>query len=93
MKLLLTSFEPSADAIAALETMIGKPLGDIKVAYIENAYDVYNDEPSLIEGRESLRATGWHFELVDLRAYKENRDGLREKLARNDMFLLTGGNP
>ena len=50
MKLLLTSFTPSAEHDKELEKLVGKPLPDIKMAYIENAYDVYNDESSLIEG-------------------------------------------
>ena len=71
MNLLLSSFPlstPRQDkAIAAL---VGKPINEIKIAYIENAYDVYNDESSLIEGREALRAKGWDVELVDLREWK-----------------------
>jgi hypothetical protein len=74
MKLLLTSLEPSAEAITTLEMMLGKSLRDIKVAYIENAYDVYNDEASLIEGRESLRKTGYDIELVDLRDWRTDRE-------------------
>jgi len=63
------------------------------VAYIENAYDVYNDEASLIEGRDVIRGKGYDVELVDLRQWLNQRDGLHEKLAGKDMFLLTGGNP
>jgi dipeptidase E len=93
MKLLLTSFVSSPEQDAAVAKMIGKEAKDIKVAYIENAYDVYNDEESLIEGRETVRNKGWDVELVDLRQWKTNRDGLHEKLASKDMFLFTGGNP
>jgi dipeptidase E len=93
MKLFLTSFTPSAEHDAALEKLVGKPLSDIKIAYIENAYDVYNDEASLIEGRQILRDKGYDFERVDLRQWKNDRAGLREKLASKDIFLFTGGNP
>ncbi len=93
MKLLLTSFTPSADHDQALVKIVGKPLQDIKMAYIENAYDPYDDEASLIEGREILKNKGYNFELVDLRNWTQDNTGLYEKLASKDLFLLTGGNP
>ena len=58
MKLLLSSFGPSAAHDAALASLPEKPLEQIRVAYIENAYDVYQDQASLDEGRESLRRLG-----------------------------------
>jgi dipeptidase E len=93
MKLLLTSFTTSSEQDEALAKLVGKPLNQIKVAYIENAYDVYNDEASLLEGRQLLRDKGFDVELVDLRKYKQDRAGLRETLASKDLFLLAGGNP
>ena len=73
MKLLLTSFTPSAEHDQELVKLVGKPLQDIKMAYIENAYDVYNDEASLIEGREILKTKGYNFELFDLRNWTKDR--------------------
>ena len=93
MKLLLSSFGPSPSHDAALVDLVEKPLGDIRIAYIENAYDVYSDDASLEEGRESLRRDGYMFELVDLREWRTDQDGLRTQLQGFDAFLLTGGNP
>ncbi len=93
MKLILTSFTTSAAQDAALADMIGKPPTETKIAYIENAYDVYNDEAGLIEGREIIRGKGYDVELVDLRNWRNGQPGLREALAGKDMFLLAGGNP
>lgn len=93
MKLLLSSFGPSPAHDEALVGLVGKPLGQIRVAYIENAYDVYADQASLDEGRESLRRDGYVFELVDLREWRADREALRDHLKRFDAFLLTGGNP
>jgi dipeptidase E len=93
MKLLLSSFTTSAEQDAALARLVGKEVHDMKVGYIENAYDVYNDEPSLIEGRETLKIKGYDFELIDLRDWRSDREGLRQKLASKDVFLLAGGNP
>ena len=93
MKLLLSSFGPSPAHDAALVDLVGKPLGQIRVAYIENAYDAYDNQVSLDEGRESLRRDGYVFELVDLREWRAERDALRTHLERFDAFLFTGGNP
>ena len=93
MKLLLSSFGPSAAHDAALAELAGKPLGAIRVGYVENAYDVYDDQATLDEGRQSLRRAGYDFDLVDLREWRGDRDGLAAYLGRFDAFLLTGGNP
>lgn len=93
MKLLLSSIGPSATHDAALVDLAGKPLAQIDVAYIENAYDVYDDPASLVEGRETLVRQGYRFELVDLRDWRTDRAALRALLERFDAFLLTGGNP
>ena len=95
MKLLLSSFNTSPSQDAALAAMCGKPLTQLKIAYIENAHDVYDDEASLLEGRAELRAKGWEVELVDLRDWKEthNRQALRQELAGKDVFVFAGGNP
>lgn len=93
MKLLLSSFGPSVAHDAAFVELAGKPLGEVRVGYIENAHDVYNDQASLDEGRQSLHRAGYDFDLVDLRAWRGDRDGLTKFLGRFDAFLLTGGNP
>jgi hypothetical protein len=59
MKLLLTSFWTSREQDRILAKVVGKAPKDISVAYIENAYDVYNDEASLIEGRKTLKNKGF----------------------------------
>ena len=93
MKLLLTSFWTSPEQDVELIKLVGKALKDIKVAYIENAYDVYNDEASLVEGRQVLKDKGFDFELVDLRNFRNKRQELRQKLESKDIFWFTGGNP
>ena len=93
MKLLLSSFGPSDTHDAALADLVGKPLDRIRVAYIENAYDVYADEATLGEGQESLRARGYRFELVDLREWRTDAAALRTLLRGFDAFLVAGGNP
>lgn len=93
MNLLLSSFGPSPAHDAALVDLVGKPLDEIRVGYIENAHDVYDDPAALGEGRDGLRRRGYVFELVDLREWRADRAGLRALLERFDAFLLAGGNP
>ncbi|MDZ4767369.1 MAG: Type 1 glutamine amidotransferase-like domain-containing protein [Chloroflexota bacterium] len=93
MILLLSSFMPSAEHDAAVASLIGKLPRETKLAYIENAYDVYHDEASLIEGRAILKHKGFDVELVDLRKYVSDSAGLSRTLASKDIFLLAGGNP
>lgn len=93
MKLLLSSLGPSPAHDAALVKLAGRPLEQLRVGYIENAYDVYEDQATLDEGRESLRRDGYDVEMVDLRDWREDRKGLATLLGGFDVFLLTGGNP
>lgn len=92
MKLLLTSFWTSPEQDLELNKLTGKEPRDTKVAYIENAYDVYNDEASLIEGRKILKDKGYDFEVVDLRKYTHDKEGLKKKLEEKDVYWFTGGN-
>jgi dipeptidase E len=96
MRLLLTSFAPSAEHDAMLAELIGKAPSGTRVAYIENAHDVYDDEEALEHGRADLRSKGYDVELVDLRRWRggaADRGGLREALTGKDLFVLAGGNP
>ena len=93
MKLLLSSFGPSPAHDAALAELVGKPLDQIRVGYIENAFDVYDDPSALGDGRDGLRRDGYTFELIDLREWRTDRVGLQTLLEGFDTFLLAGGNP
>jgi dipeptidase E len=93
MKLLLSSFGPAPNHDAALAELAGKPLVELRIGYIENAHDVYDDPSSLGEGRDELRDRGYAFELVDLREWRADPGGLGNFLERFDAFLLAGGNP
>jgi dipeptidase E len=93
MRLLLSSFGPSSPHDRALVELVCRPLEEVRVGYIENAYDLYDDQASLDEGRQSLRRAGYSFDLVDLRHWRGDREGLADRLGGFDVLLLTGGNP
>ena len=93
MKLLLSSMTTTGEQDAALASLVGKAPTDMKVAYIANAYDVYDDDATVLEGRDEIASKGFDVEHVDLREWMHDRVGLQAKLARKDVFLFTGGNP
>ena len=93
MRLLLTSFATSIEHDALIAGLIGKAPSETRVAYIENAHDVYDDEEALEHGRTDLRSKGYDVALVDLRRWRADRTGLREALTGKDLFVLAGGNP
>lgn len=93
MKLFLySSYVISDEHNAALAGLVGKEPKDIKLAAITNSLDVYDDSDDwLVETLDSLRSQGAQVEVVDLRAWRDNRVGLREKLASKDVIWLCGG--
>lgn len=93
MKLVLTSFWTNEEQDKELVKLAGKTkTQDVKVAYIENAFDIYNDEASLIEGRKILKEKGYDFEVVDLRKFLNDKDKLKEILESKDVYWFCGGN-
>jgi dipeptidase E len=92
-KLFLSSMAISASQAAVFTQLVGKEPGSIKLALIENAADVEENSPSWVaENRKAIQACGYQVELVDLREYTDNRQGLREKLTAQDAIWLGGGN-
>lgn len=66
----------------------------IKVALIENAADVYeeNRKAWMYDDRRSIQACKFQVDLVDLNDYRRNREGLLERLGEADIIWLGGGN-
>lgn len=94
MKLFLSSMAISKEQGDAFARLVGKKPKDIRLALIENAADVYDDDSIdwVIENREAIKARGYKVELVDLREYKGRQLDLRSKLASKDVVWLGGGN-
>lgn len=93
MKMLLySSYLISAEHNAALGGLVGKDPRDITIAAIANATDVVPDaEWWVTESRDALTRDGAQMEVVDLREWRGDRDGLRAKLASKDVIWLCGG--
>lgn len=93
MKLFLYSLAIATNQAAALTQLVGKEPQDIKFALIENAADVESGSENWLERfREPLRSNGYQVEPVDLRNWRNNQKGLREKLASKDVIWVGGGN-
>jgi peptidase E len=93
MKLVLSSFNTTPLQDVEIVKLVGKAARDIRVAIIENAYDVYHDEAGMIEGRKDIAQKGYDCEVVDLKQFKGQVAALRDKLSSKDMFIFYGGNP
>lgn len=84
----------SAGQRDAFTKLVGKDPKDIKLALIENAADVYDDDSTdwVDENREAIKACGYQVEIVDLRKYRVDPRGLEETLSEKDAIWLGGGN-
>lgn len=78
----------------AFAQLVGKRPADIKLALIENAADVYDDDSTdwVNENRDAIKARGYQVEILDIRTYKGKQNQLRKKLASKDAIWLGGGN-
>lgn len=93
MKLFLYScYRIAPEHSTALNSLVGKDPNDITFAAIENSLDVIEGTDDWIEdSRNALIQHGGHVEPVDLREWRGNPAGLREKLASKDVIWLCGG--
>ena len=90
MKLFLySSYVISTEHSVALSRLVGKEPKDITFAAIENAADVIADSKAWVdESRDSLKSQDSQVEVVDLRNWRDNRVGLREKLASKRLYRI-----
>lgn len=95
MKLFLTSQWLLPGFRGAFEALVGKSLGSVHVALIENGADDEKGEPRWVSNaRNSLTEAGMHVTQVDLRRYagRENYDDLQKVLSAADVIWIGGGN-
>jgi dipeptidase E len=93
MKLFLYSLALSTDQARELSSLVGKDPEDITFALIENAADVVSNAHDWLGGfRDMLRINGFQLDVIDLRRWQGQREGLREKLSGKDVIWLGGGN-
>ncbi len=94
MKLFLSSLAISEEQEPEFTRLVGKKPQDIKLAFIENAADVYDDSSRdwVEDNRVAVKACGYQVEIVDLRDYRNNRKELQAKLSDNDVIWVNGGN-
>jgi dipeptidase E len=92
MKLLLTSAGLSnSTIITALEKLVGKPLLDIKLAFIPTAANVEpGDKGWMIDDLNNCRKAGFEVDIVDISAVPQNT--WLPRLEAAELIFLGGGN-
>jgi len=88
MKLFLSSKGISDNLIEAFSNFVEKPLGEVRLALIENAADPYPEERKgfVYEARERWKSLGLQITQIDLRNYD------CKNLASFDIVWFGGGN-
>lgn len=90
VKLYLSSYRLGRDP-GALRDLVGRTG---RAALVFNACDVYGENRLLNLGRETedIESLGFECEELDLRAYFEDLEGLRNRLDTYDLIWVVGGN-
>lgn len=93
MKLFLYSSYLLADAhLRALEALTGKDPAAIRFAVIANAVDVFEEAEAWIDSSlDALRVHGAQVDNIDLRVWRDDREGLRQTLSDYDIIWVNGG--
>ncbi|MDN4607671.1 Type 1 glutamine amidotransferase-like domain-containing protein [Sporosarcina highlanderae] len=93
MKLYLSSYKIGNEAEKLIEMTKD---GNKKVAYINNALDFATDlerkNKSDAMDKLDLDRLGFSVDILDLKQYFGNKEGLKEKLDRYDVLWVRGGN-
>jgi len=93
MKLFLSSLNISPQLAPYFLELVGKPAHKIRATLIQNAADVEEGPKKWVDAqREALEKYTGTLEIIDLNEYKNKRQGLREKLAAQDIIWVGGGN-
>lgn len=93
MKLFLASLAINDQQAVELAKLVGKDQKDIKLALIENAADVENGPKEWVaQNREMIQSHAFTVEIIDLKQYQDDHDGLKAKLANADVIWCGGGN-
>ncbi len=94
MKLFLySSYLLAPEHRDAMSRLVGKAPQDITYAAIQHATDVEPDSSSwVLASSASVCIRREQIEVIDLQQWRDDRDGLREKLASKDVIWVCGGN-
>jgi peptidase E len=94
MKLFLSSLAISNPQSRELAKLVGKKPEEVKLALIENAADTYVGKTRgwVDQHRAVIQSHAFDVEIIDIRAYKEQRMTLQDKLFHKDVIWFGGGN-
>lgn len=95
MKLFLYSFAftLSDTQTKALADLTGKVPNEISMALIDNAADAIPDSAGWVQQtHEILETKGFKTEVINLKDWQDNREGLKTKLGSKDVIWVNAGN-
>ncbi|MBT3292663.1 type 1 glutamine amidotransferase-like domain-containing protein [Candidatus Peregrinibacteria bacterium] len=94
MKLFLSSKNINNEQLPYFKALVGKELGSIRFALIENASDLHKEENKgfVYDTRSALMNLGMQIELIDIHEYINNGDAIVGKLKDFDVIWIGGGN-
>ncbi len=92
MKLFLSSYVIADESAQAFYDLVGKPKDQIKMAWIQNAKDVYEDTSWVDSVGKILQKHAAHIDVIDLREYDHNPEQIEKDLAGYDVVWIGGGN-
>ncbi len=91
-KFFLYSMNVTPQQCEWLTKLAGKRPNKIKIAVIENATDIMEEDASWQSAfRDMLAVNGYQLEQIDLRQWYDNTKGLEKKLSGIDVIWLGGG--
>lgn len=91
MKLFLASMSVQPETTKAFLKLVGKPAGEVKLAFIPTAANEYENKWFVEATRNDLRRLGIK-ELIDIDLTQYTAEGLRLALADCDVIFVNGGN-
>jgi dipeptidase E len=90
--MFLSSYVIADNNSAIFEKLIGKPRDEIKMAWIQNAKDTYEDTTWVDKVSEILARNAGQIDVIDLRKYNDEPAKIEEDLSGYDVIWVGGGN-
>lgn len=89
-KIILTSSGINRGDLSHFSSYVGKPIYEIKIAFIPTAADPEKDKKFLFDGMDELKDFGLSYEIYDIKG--KTTESIKNELERFDVIWVNGGN-
>lgn len=89
-RIILTSSGINRDNLSRFSSYVGKPISEIKIAFIPTAADPEKDKKFLFDGMDELKDFGLFYEIYDIKG--KTSELIKNGLERFDVIWVNGGN-